>query len=148
MEARMATQAREHGFCLWNDEWPLTLAEDEPELRADEAVELQDVPVTVAERGDAVILRAELPGLVKEEIDLEVSRDAITISARHAAEAGKARPGPREPHGADCSRTVALPVEIETADVTAELEGGVLEVRAHRKPAPGMVHVEVRMHHA
>jgi HSP20 family protein len=144
----MGTQAREQGFCLWNDEWPLTLAEDEPERRGDEVVELQDVPVTVAERGDAVVLRAELPGLEKEEIDLEVCRDAITISARHAAEAGKARPDRREPREADCSRTVALPVEIETADVTAELEGGVLEVRAHRRLTPGKVHVEVRMHGA
>ena len=45
---------------------------------------------------------------------------------------------------ADFSRTVALPVQIDVADVVARLEDGILEVRAHRRPTLQKVHVHVR----
>lgn len=130
-----------HGFWFYNDEWPLTLADEDDRPEAPLALPAVDV----VEQGDAVVLTAELPGLAREEIDVEVSSDRITIAGKHHEDAAAVAQGyyRHERLHEEFKRTVALPVEVEVSDVTAELEDGVLKVTAHRRPALRTAHVDV-----
>jgi len=123
----MGTHATEHGFCVYNDEWPLTLEGAEPELPEEGSDSYHDVPMfeVLAREADVVLIGA-VPGLTKEEIDVRVGSDHVIIAAHHF------------------SRTITLPVEVGVTKVTAQLEQGILTVRAERKPILKEIHVDVR----
>ncbi len=95
-----------------------------------------DLPaVDVFEEGDAVVVKIELPGLKRDEIEVEVAGDYVMISGNREKEEGIA-----EKDYYRCERaagafrsSVALPFEVEPGKATAQLEDGVLEVRAPRK---------------
>jgi len=91
--------------------------------------------VDVYEEGDAVVLKAELPGLKKEDIEVEVEDNVVTISGRREKEEKVEKKDyyRYERSTGEFSRSVVLPVEIDAAKVTAKIESGVLEVKAPRK---------------
>jgi HSP20 family molecular chaperone IbpA len=123
----MSTHATEHGFCVYNDEWPLTLEGAEPELPEEGPESYHDVPAfEVRAREDDVVLIGAVPGLTNEDIDIQVGSDHVVIAAHHFW------------------RTITLPVEIEVTKVTAQLKDGVLTVRAERKPVLKEIRVDVR----
>jgi HSP20 family molecular chaperone IbpA len=123
----MGTHATDHGFCVYNDEWPLTLEGAEPELPDEGPESYQDVPMfEVLAREAEVVLTGAVPGLTNEEIDIKVGPDHVIIGAHHF------------------SRTITLPVEVDVTKVRAQLEHGVLTVTAERKPTPKEIHVDVR----
>ena len=130
-------------FWVWND--PFVLEDFEPEP-AEASPPEQVLAFDVSEDGDTVVLKAALPGVTEEEIDIEVAGRCITISG-HAqpAEEGSCRPRPLSV--GDFIRCVWLPVEIELARVTAQLEAGVLEVRAQRKVRDDTLHVHLSAQH-
>jgi len=130
-------------FWVWND--PFTLEDFEPAERAASA-EPEAPAFDVSEDGDAIVLKAALPGITEEEIDIEVAGRCITISG-HAQAAGEGSCGPRALTAGDFTRCVWLPVEIELARVTAQLEAGVLEVRAQRKVRDDALHVHLSAQH-
>ena len=63
------------------DRWPL-----HPLLRFPEELAPRFPPVDVYEDGGAVVVKAELPGMKKEEIEVELLADVLTISGRKARE--------------------------------------------------------------
>jgi HSP20 family protein len=86
--------------------------------------------VDVEETSDAVIVRAELPGMKKEEIKLTVAEDTVTISGerRHEAEQkGKTFHRIERAYGG-FQRTIVLPVSVESAKASASYKSGVLEL--------------------
>ncbi len=91
--------------------------------------------VDVFEEGDAVVMKVELPGLKKEEIDVEVAVDDVMISGkREKQERIEKRDYYRCERAAGAfRRSVTLPFEVEPGKATAQLKDGVLEVRAPRK---------------
>ncbi len=98
--------------------------------------EVPEAPVVdVFEEGDAVVLKAELPGLKKEEVEVEVAGDSVTISGKKAKEEKVEKKDyyRYERSVGEFSRSVALPVEVEAGKATAHLENGVLEVRVPKK---------------
>ena len=132
-------------FWVWND--PFTLEDFEPQQDAREACGGPEAPAfDVSEDGDAVVLKAALPGVTEEDIDIEVAGRCITICG-HAQPEGEASGGPRALTSGDFTRCVWLPVEIELARVTAQLQEGVLEVRAQRKVRDDTLHVHLHAHH-
>jgi HSP20 family protein len=92
-------------------------------------------PVDVFEEGDAVVVKAELPGLAKDEIEVEVAGDAVTISGKKEKEEKVEKKDyyRHERAAAEFSRSIALPVEVELEKATAKLEDGVLEVRLTKR---------------
>ena len=98
--------------------------------------ELPDVPpVDVFEEGDAVVVKAEIPGLRKEEIEVQVEGDLVTISGKKEKEEKVAEEDyyRYERTAGAFSRAVALPVEVEPGKATAQLKDGVLELRMPKK---------------
>jgi HSP20 family protein len=102
-----------------------------PEIRW--PVEILKAPfVDVYEEGDDIVLKAELPGMKKEDIDLEISGDVVTLSGEKKQEEKVERKNYHrfERLYGSFSRSLTLPAEIQVQKATAKFKDGVLELRA------------------
>jgi HSP20 family protein len=86
--------------------------------------------VEVYERANKFVVRAELPGMKKEEIDVSVVGDTLTISGERKAESEV-----KDEDYYRCelcygkfSRSVGLPAAVNAAKVDASYENGILEI--------------------
>ncbi len=88
--------------------------------------------VDVHETEDDVVITAEVPGINREDIDISVSGDTVTISGRsgeEAAEEDKSRRYfRRERYWGEFARTVQLPTEVDAARSKAVFQNGILTV--------------------
>ena len=108
-----------------------------PTLRIAEELLPRVPPVDVFEEGSEVVLKAELPGMKREEIEVHVTGAEVTFSGKKEKTEKLER---KDYHRFErttgaFTRTVALPAEVEVEKVTAKYENGVLEIRAP-KAAP------------
>lgn len=96
------------------------------------------IKVDVVERNDAFVVRAEVPGVAKEDIHVTIEGDQLSIAAEIKRET-QAREGERvlrsERYVGSVYRSFVLPVEIDEAASSAKYEGGVLELTLAKKPA-------------
>jgi HSP20 family protein len=85
----------------------------------------------LVEKDDHLELRADLPGMSEDDVDIEVKDGVLTISGERKAEQEETREGYRRVERAfgRFTRSVALPEGIDPNDVRANFENGVLEVR-------------------
>jgi len=85
------------------------------------------------DKGD-VVVRAEMPGIKKEDIDITLTEDAITISGEKKMEEEVKKKDfyRRESSYGSFSRTFTLPSEVQTDKVKSILKDGVLEIRIPR----------------
>jgi HSP20 family protein len=116
----------------WGLRWPLRW----PELAWPQ--EMVKLPVMdIFEEGDTLVVKAEVPGLAKEELDVKVEGDLLTLSGKKEKEEKIERKDYHryERSSGSFSRTVRLPAEVEVDKVTAALKEGVLEIRAPKSPA-------------
>ena len=84
----------------------------------------------VRSNGDLVV-RADVPGVKPDEIEIAVADDTLTLSGRHeetkeAEEAGFVR---RERRFGAFSRSIALPKGVDAKKIKATTKDGVLELR-------------------
>ena len=112
----------------WPPMWPV--------LRLSEELVPRVPPLDVYEEGGAIVVKAELPGMKKEEIEVRVSGDVLTISGKKEKEEKIERKDYRrvERTAGMFSRTVTLPAEVELDKMTAAYKDGVLEIRAPKVP--------------
>lgn len=94
--------------------------------------------VDVKEQDGRLIVRADLPGLAKDDIKVEVTDDTLTIRGERKAEKKEEREGYAY---SECSygrfyRAIPLPEGADTTKVTAEFHNGVLEVGIPLPPHP------------
>ncbi|NOZ54675.1 MAG: Hsp20/alpha crystallin family protein [Gammaproteobacteria bacterium] len=97
--------------------------------------------VDVLERDETVVVRAELPGVDKDSLDISLTEDSVTISATIKQE-GDEEEGDyhcREILQGSFSRTVALPVTVQSDQAKARFYDGVL-VLTLPKAAPAKRH--------
>lgn len=85
----------------------------------------------VVDRDNEVVVRAELPGVRKEDIEISLTGNLLTIK-------GESKREEKEEKGdyyrceisrGSFSRTVSLPAEVNDAGAKANLKDGVLELR-------------------
>ncbi|MFN8216496.1 MAG: Hsp20/alpha crystallin family protein [Solirubrobacterales bacterium] len=88
-------------------------------------------PMDLVETDDSLILRADLPGLKREEIEIEVKDGVLTVSGERRAEHEGRREGYHrvERSFGRFSRSLGLPKGIRAESVSASFEDGVLEVK-------------------
>jgi HSP20 family protein len=84
----------------------------------------------VIDREEALIVRGELPGVEKDDIEVTVMGDRMMIEAeRKFEEEDKKDTFYRHEVGfGKLMRTIALPVEVDSENVRAELKDGILEI--------------------
>ena len=92
--------------------------------------DLRTADIDVAEYDDELVVMADLPGFDREEIDVRVRDDRLTIGAERDAsrEDTDRRYLRRERRHESVTRTVDLPTTVRTEDATATYRHGVLTV--------------------
>jgi HSP20 family protein len=101
-----------------------------PRVRFPEIEEITPT-IDVFEEGDNVVVKAELPGMGKEDIDVKVTDDIITISGEKKKEekVEKKNYYRMERSYGSFTRSLRLPTEVQTEKAVAKFKEGVLEVR-------------------
>ena len=83
--------------------------------------------------GDDFVVEAELPGVRKEDLDVQVRGDTLRIQGKKTiAHDESASIHRRERAAGQFDRTVTLPDEIDAAKVSADYRDGVLRLRLPR----------------
>jgi HSP20 family protein len=90
-------------------------------------------PVNVFNDGDDYVLVAELPGVKKEDLDIQVQGGTVRIQGKKTiAYDDGASVHRRERSAGQFDRTLTLPTDIDAAKVAAEYRDGVLTLRLPR----------------
>jgi HSP20 family protein len=91
----------------------------------------------VFQRGDELVVRADLPGLGKNDVDVEVSDDALTIRGERKQQHEEEREGyyRSERSYGSFYRSIPLPEGAIADSAKASFENGVLEVTVQVPPA-------------
>jgi HSP20 family protein len=99
----------------------------------------------LAETDDQLVLRADLPGLQREDIEIEVKDNVLTIAGERKAEHESKGEGYHriERSFGRFSRSLGLPRGIDAGSVTASFENGVLEVRMPKPEERKATRVEI-----
>ena len=86
--------------------------------------------VDILDREKELIVRAELPGVEKDDVEVTISGDRLMIEAeREFEEEEKKETFYRHELGyGELMRTIALPVGVDAKHITAELKDGILNV--------------------
>ena len=82
------------------------------------------------EREGQLVIRADLPGLTKDDVNVEINDDAITISGERQNENEEKREGyyRSERSYGSFFRTIPLPQGVNADDANATFNNGVLEI--------------------
>jgi HSP20 family protein len=97
-------------------------------------------PVDMYQAGDKeIVLKTELPGLRREDIDISIDQTTLTIRGERRREEGvtdEAYLRAERRHGV-FARSLTLPADVDVSAVRAEYRDGVLTVRVPlRRPEP------------
>jgi HSP20 family protein len=86
--------------------------------------------INLTEDKDNYLLRAELPGVKADEIDIQATANNIAISGERKIDTEKegARYHRREREAGKFSRMIGLPGDINSDKVDAKLENGILTI--------------------
>ena len=97
--------------------------------RAQQLTEWAPAIDVVTKDGDLVV-RAELPGVKQEDVDITLQNNVLTLSGERKAEQEEERGGyyVRERRYGSFSRSLTLPEGVDEGKVHARYENGVLEV--------------------
>jgi HSP20 family protein len=116
---------------FFNRGWLRPFREMWPEwARFEEGLELRTPRVDVINRDEEVLVRAELPGVKREELTVELTGDLLTIRGEQHHEERKEEGDlvRAEIARGAFSRTMTMPAGLDGEHVKAEFKDGVLEV--------------------
>ena len=101
-----------------------------PDYGFDEMSENLSIPVEVRDKKDEYDVRAELPGVKKEDLDIETNDNYLTISATKSEEKNEEEKTYKKSEFSygEFSRTLYLPQDVDTDKIDAKLEHGVLKL--------------------
>jgi HSP20 family protein len=87
--------------------------------------------VDIYEDADAIYLKAELPGIKPDDVNIDIENHVLTIRGERKLERDEKREGYRriESSYGSFTRSFALPESVVADKVDAEIEDGVLKLR-------------------
>ncbi len=91
----------------------------------------------VVETNDEIIVKAALPGLKADDVQITVTGDTLTLRGefKQETENGDATYHLRERRTGSFERTISLPVDVQTEKAKADFENGVLIVTLPKSEA-------------
>ncbi len=105
-------------------------------------------PLDVEETDKDILVRAEIPGVKAEELDLSISGNALVISGEKKENAEKKEKGYvyQERRFGSFRREVPLPSAVDADNVEAQYKDGVLHVTLHKaqEALPKKIQVKVK----
>ena len=103
-------------------------------------------PVDIHEDADGLTVSAELPGFNKEQVNIEIDKGLLTISAqRESRKAGEGETAHlNERRFTRVRRQFTLPTTVDPSNVDAKLSDGVLTLRLLKKEEVKPRKIEVK----
>ena len=101
--------------------------------------------VDIFEDGSQVVVKAEIPGMMKEDIEVNLSQDTVTISGHKKEEEQVEKKDfyrLERSYGA-FTRKLRLPAEVQPDKAKATFKNGVLEVRIPKSPTATVQKVSI-----
>jgi HSP20 family protein len=101
--------------------------------------------VDIYEKDGETVVHAELPGVKKEDIALEMKENVMTIKGKRTCEEEVDKDGyyRKERHFGSFQRSIPLSEAIDAEQIKATYRDGVLEVRIPQSEATGMRRIEI-----
>jgi HSP20 family protein len=96
-------------------------------------------PLDFLDEGDHYNIHAELPGVTKENVDVQINRDGMTIRAKKETEKEDKKKNylHRERVYSAFERAVSFPEEVDPAKAEGKMNNGILELKIPKKePRP------------
>lgn len=108
-----------------------------PEYMYSEEVDKLAIPVEIKEKDKEYDVKAELPGIKKEDLDIDIDKNYIVINARKEEEKEENTKSYKksEFRYGEFSRTVYFSQEIDVEKTKAKLEHGILRIEAPKLAA-------------
>ncbi|MFQ5354262.1 MAG: Hsp20/alpha crystallin family protein [Thermodesulfobacteriota bacterium] len=117
---------------LWDQVFP-TSRRFLKELPVKALIERDTAPpaIDILERPEAIVVRAELPGVDKDNIDISLSDNTLTISGKIEEDKEEKKEDfyYSERTYKSYSRSVDLPCKVDSEKIKANLKNGVLSVK-------------------
>ena len=106
-----------------------------PEAAYWEDEDKYSMPVEITDKGQDYEVRAELPGVKKEDLDIDIDKNYMSINAKKVEEnkVDEKSYKKSEFRYGEFSRTIYFPEEINVDKTEAKLEHGVLKIDAPKK---------------
>ncbi len=103
---------------------------DWPEMEIP-AFKMRSPKVDLIDREDEIVIRAELPGVNKDDLDVSMTENNVTIRAvtKHEAKEEKGQYYRREMSRGEFQRTLALPGNVDTDKAKATFKDGIMELK-------------------
>jgi HSP20 family protein len=103
-------------------------------------------PVDILETKDEVVLKAELPGVLKENIDIQIEGDVLVLKGERKFEK---EVGHENFYRMECSygtfqRAFTLPQSIKKDEIQAHFDRGVLEIRLPKEVKEDEKRIEIK----
>jgi HSP20 family protein len=94
-----------------------------------------------------LVIKAELPGIKKKDLDIRLDGDVLSIKAekKEEKEVKEATHYTRERRFGQYSRYITLPTRVDAENVTATLKKGLLEIRLPKAEGPESKKIEVKV---
>ena len=103
--------------------------------------------IDVYEEGDNIIVKAEVPGVKKEDISVSLNGDILTISGKseEEKEVKKENFYRKEIRSGTFSRSITLPAQIDKDKVKASYKDGVLQLTLPKSPEEKKKEVKIKV---
>ncbi len=90
--------------------------------------------IDVREKEDAIVVRAEVPGVDSKDLDISVTGDALVLSGEKRDESEERGEGfyHSERVFGSFRRSIALPATVDRDEISAEYEQGILTIRLRK----------------
>lgn len=91
--------------------------------------------IDVIEKGDSVLVRCDMPGIRRDDLDLSLARNVLTIKGEKKPEEKRdnSKSYRNETWSGVFQRTISLPDSVDPEKVEASLQDGVLEIRVAKR---------------
>lgn len=86
--------------------------------------------IDIKDKKDSIVVKAELPGMSEEDVEIEISDGVMTISGQKGAEKEEEEEGfyYKESHSGAFSRSFTLPADVKEEKAEAEMKNGILNI--------------------
>ena len=103
-------------------------------------------PVDIFEKQDQLVIRAEVPGIKKEDMDVRIENGVLTLHGerKHEADVAEGNAHLMERSYGSFTRSFSLPTTVDAAKIVATYKDGVLEVVVPKAEAAKSKRVQIQ----
>lgn len=105
-------------------------------LHGDPLPSPEDIRIEVKEKDDTIVVQAELPGVGKDDIDVSIDDNVLTVKAeirQYDADAENEKVLHSERYYGSVQRSLMLPAAVDAAKASASHQDGILKLIIPKK---------------